>query len=167
LNDPVAPKHLWETGTISQSIKYFGTEGSLPMVEKLMASLQAELEELHNDAHELANTYWGRSKEINQTKKTSEKTKLGFRARKKTKIVTLEWYFNRWVFNGKSKKPLSSYIPKGSGTAYRVESILKYAQDWEREIVIETEAQAARIRDQAVQRVQLMVALEKYIDSQT
>lgn len=167
MNDPLQPDHLWETGPISQSIKYFGIEGSLPLVEKLMASLQSELEGLHDQAQQLADEYWTKSKEINKTKKTSEKTKLGIRARKKTKVVTIEWYFNRWVFNGKSKNPLSSYIPKGAGSGYRVESILKYAQDWERDIVIDTEAQAARIREQSVQRVLLMDALEKYIDTQT
>ncbi len=158
---------LWETDPVSQSIKYFGNEGSLPLVEKLMSELQSELDGLHDQAQQLADEYWTTSREINKTKKTVEKTKLGIRARKKTKVVTIEWYFNRWVFNGKSKKPLSSYIPKGAGSGYRVESILKHAQAWERDAVIETEARAARIREQSVQRVLLMAALEKYIDSQT
>lgn len=167
VNDKVEQRLLWETDPISQSIKYFGNEGSLPLVEKLMSTLQSELEGLHEQAQQLADEYWTASREINKTKKTSEKTKLGIRARKKTKVVTIEWYFNRWVFNGKSKNPLSSYIPKGAGSGYRVESILKHAQDWEREIVIETEARAAKIREQSVQRVLLMAALEKYIDTQT
>lgn len=167
VNDQVQQNLLWETDPISQSIKYFGIEGSLPLVEKLMSTLQSELEGLHDQAQQLADEYWTTSREINKTKKTSEKTKLGIRARKKTKVVTIEWYFNRWVFNGKSKNPLSSYIPKGSGSGYRVESILKHAQDWERDSIIETEARAARIREQSVQRVLLMAALEKYIDSQT
>lgn len=158
---------FWEIDHVSQSIKYCGNEESLPLVEKLMSTLQSELDGLHDQAQQLADEYWAASREVNKTKKTSEKTKLGLRARKKTKVVTIEWYFNRWLFNGKSKKPLSSYIPKGSGTSYRVESILKHAQDWERDSIIETEAKAARLREQSVQRVLLMVALEKYIDSQT
>lgn len=167
MSDHEDSKDLWEKGSVSQSNKYYGSDSALSMVEKLMAKLQAELDELHKDAQHLANDYWTRSKEINGTKKTSEKTKLGFRARTKTRVVTLEWYYNRWVYNGKAKKPLSSYIRKGAGPAYRVESILKYAQDWERDIVIEIETQAAAIRRQAVSRVELMNALEKYIDSQT
>lgn len=167
MNDQLEPGRFWETDTISQSIKYFGNEGSLPLVEKLMSTLQSELDWLHDQAQQLADEYWAQIKEINKTKKTIEKSKLGIRARKKTKVVTIEWYFNRWVFNGKNKKPLSSYIAKGVGSGYRVESILKHAQEWERDIVVDIESRATRLREQSVQRVLLMGVLEKFIDSQT
>lgn len=167
MNDQIPANHLWGIPSISQSIKYYGIEGSLSLVEKLMASIQSELDELHDRADQLANQYWTKSKEINKTKKVIEKTKLGLRARKKTKVVTIEWYYNRWVYNGKQKNPLSSYIPKGTGSGYRVGSILKYAQDWERELVIETEREAAWLREHSIQRMAIMTALEKYIDSQT
>lgn len=167
MKDPKDPKDLWETGLISQSIKYFGSDSSLATVEKLMARLQAELDELHKDAEELANEHWAKIRAINDTKKTSEKTKLGLRTRKKTKVITLDWYYNRYFFNSKAKNPWSSHIRKGTGTGYRLESILKHAQDWEREIVTETETKAAALRELAVARVKLMDALVKFIDTQT
>lgn len=142
-------------------------ESSLSAVEVLLACLHKELEQLHKEAEELADEFWSYRNEGNEHRKTEDQSKLGIRAREKTKIVTLEWCHYRWNYHRKGSKPTPDYIKKGREPGYQLAKLMKYAKDWERDFVEDIETRATRLREQSIQRVNLMNVLEKYIDTQT
>lgn len=168
MNNMVVGDLFWILDHENQIIKYLDEGTSLPLTEKLLARLNTEIEELHREAKILCDQHWEQIGEINKTKKKSERAKLGIRTRSRTKLVTIEWLADRWTPKGGDGKSFATYLQKGGRqTGYRIESLLRRAQDWEREIVAETERRAEFIRRQNIERIHLIKALEKYVESQT
>lgn len=138
--------------------------------ERLVAAEQAlaeHMEALYIRALTAVDAYYTFKDEMNKQMDWRRKSSLKPRVRKRELSVVAEWYEKRWYPSGKGgeRKPYTTYIDKPRGkAAYSMSKILKYAQDWEREKVIETEKEFAKIRHEATCVMKALTYIRKAME---
>ena len=118
----------------------------------LDAWIAQALEALRAEAQVLVGEFWVRATQERRLRPRSEAGRLGVRARRLTSrsapagAFVIEWYQVVWVRQAGKPKPISRYIPKGSGDRYREAAFRRLAQPWELALVEDLEPRFARLR---------------------
>jgi len=120
--------------------------------DSLIQTIEEDMQGLLEKAKETAQEFWDYHLPNNKTKRGSERSILGVRARIRNGHLSIEWYRNQWyndTTGRRKRKPISKYIPKGKNNRYNRKALLYWARDWERELVDSVEDRLAVIRTQA------------------
>lgn len=121
-------------------------------LEAVKAALEDYMEELYRRAMAAAEDYYGFKNERNPKTDWPKKSSLKPRVRQLGNSIAMEWYEKRWYGSTQkgNRRPFVTYIAKPRGAVnYTMSKLLGYAQDWERDKVIETEMEFAKIRHEA------------------
>lgn len=121
-------------------------------LEAVKAALEGYMEELYRRATAAAEGYYGFKNERNPQTDWPKKSSLKPRVRQLGSSIAMEWYDKRWYGSAQkgNRRPFVTYIAKPRGAVnYTMSKLLGYAQDWERDKVIETEMEFAKIRHEA------------------
>lgn len=119
-------------------------------LDDLLEIITWQIYPLKKQAREILDNYFDAHITGNKLhKRYQDKSVLGCRMRIKGSSIYLEWFFNTWVklADGRNK-PFSTYIKRGKGMSYSQNTLLRYAKDWEVDLVLETEQAFAQIRRQ-------------------
>lgn len=123
---------------------------------------------LAEEAQESVQDYWTHHFRHNPNKEKDDKTRLGVRLHyhrsKDHPAFSIQWYWNRWVRDPNGKRhTFSNYISKGrTRDAYHPNKLLRYARDWEADLVLELETIFTRIRGQIRELNRLEAALRRF-----
>lgn len=114
----------------------------------LLATLDAAYEGLYQQALAIQQEFWDNYWAGNNRVEFKDRSVLGVRARrKKNGSFYITWFHNEWAKTRSGKSiPLSQHIRQSKNGGYTERSLLKYAQDWEAEVVLNVEARLAPIR---------------------
>lgn len=115
--------------------------------------LERRMEELHKEVEGIVERYWATvlRMEGDQTG-TKKRNRLRVRSVKEGNSVRAEWYAIAWVGKGKDGKYFDkkeSITKPARSFGYTMSKLLKYAHEWEKPIVEETEKQLVGIRQEA------------------
>ncbi|WP_126448231.1 conjugative transfer protein MobI(A/C) [Sulfuricystis multivorans] len=113
-------------------------------------ALERHMVELYERAMEVVDEYYRFASEMNKQKDWPQKSSLKPRARQQGLSLSIEWYDKKWHGPKTNRRAFLTYIAKPRGArGYNLSKLLKYAQDWEKDKVIETENALAAIRHEA------------------
>ncbi len=116
-------------------------------------ALESSMEELHQEVEGIVERYWTTVLRMEgERKDVKQQNKLRIRSIKEGNSVRAEWYVVTWVGKGKNGKPYDKkqLITKPARSfGYTLSKLLKYAHEWEKPIVEETEAALVGIRQEA------------------
>jgi hypothetical protein len=120
--------------------------------EEAIWALEAYSEHVYEMAVGIADRYWDFIYERNPKLEWDQRSRLFLRCRKTGNSVQIEWYETRWVGAKKNgtRKAIRTYISKPkAGFSYSTAKLLALAQEWESDLVLETEARLAECRREA------------------
>lgn len=118
-------------------------------VQGIRTRLAAYRDALRNHAKGVIDDYWDNHELGNNKAQYGEKSNLCVRLREfPNGAIYPAWYWNKWIRqpDGNKKRPLSTHIRKGKGHRYSQRSLLRYAKDWETDLVLETEDELSQVR---------------------
>jgi hypothetical protein len=136
-------------------------------LEEVKAALERHMESLYRKALAVVDDYYKFKIELNKQMDWPKKSSLKPRVRQRGLSITAEWYDKRW-YGSKAKgnrKAFTTYIAKPrTAHGYTLNKLLDYAQDWERDKVVETENALAAIRYEAGCVMRALYYLNKAIE---
>ncbi len=110
------------------------------------------MDSLFAEATALADLYFEFTRAMNQHMDWPKKSSLQLRVRQQGLALAAEWYEKKW-YGSKAKntrKVFKTYISKPRDKyGYTESKLLGYAQDWEKDMVVETERKLTQIRYEA------------------
>ena len=123
--------------------------------------IMAELNVLYEQAKEIGDEVWALSQWAKETKPIQEWAKYRVRVRWKTNSISIEW--NRVIFVGPpgKRRPLSKYVRRGKGYAYRI-STFGDAPDWELFSIGRFEGQFGPMRKRIERLVKMLKEIRAY-----
>lgn len=134
-------------------------------IEEEVQELNEQISALADEAESIVDEFWAYRAEGNARKNNKKKVStLGLRVRKRNggRHIGIEWYYNSFKKAGSGWKPFSHHIKKARGEfRYQNHSLLKRAQDWERDTVIEIEDRLAYYREKIAHLTKLRSSLER------
>lgn len=118
--------------------------------DSMIIACEERIEELAEEAQEVANEHWRFHYRENAGRPPREKGRLNVWIRPRKGGLEISWTHFRFVKNegGVSSKPRSAHITKGRGHKYRAHSLAVRAKDWEIGRVLATEEKLAAIRSE-------------------
>jgi hypothetical protein len=136
-------------------------------LEEVKAVLERHMESLYRKAMEVVDGYYKFKIEMNQQMDWPKKSSLKPRVRQRGLSIAAEWYDKRW-YGSKVKgnrRAFTTYIAKPrTAHGYTLSKLLEYAQDWEKDKVVETENALAAIRQEAGCVMKALYYLNKAIE---
>jgi hypothetical protein len=136
-------------------------------LEVVKAALERRMEQLYQRAYAVVEDYYIFKNERNLQADWPKKSSLKPRVRQRGLSIVMEWYDKRWYGSTKkgNRRPFVTYIAKPRGAInYTMSKLLGYAQDWEREKVIETEKEFAKIRHEATCVMKALTYIRKAME---
>ena len=120
---------------------------------EIKEKLVSRLDDLHKDVESIVQRYWLKVLKM-ESEQTGQKkrNKLRVRSVMDGNSLRAEWYFISWVGKGKDGKYFDkkdSISKPARSFGYTLSKLLKYAHEWEKEIVEETEQQLVGIRQES------------------
>lgn len=118
---------------------------------EIREALESRMEELHQEVERIVERYWVTVLR-KEGRELRNRNKLRVRSVKKGNSVRVDWYAVIWVGlgkNGKFFEKMVSISKPARSFGYTINKLFKYAHEWEKQIVEETEVQLAGIRQEA------------------
>jgi hypothetical protein len=136
-------------------------------LDEIKAVMEARLQELHKKATEVVDEYYKFKIEMNKQMDWPKKSSLKPRVRQRGLSIAAEWYDKRW-YGSKVKgnrRAFTTYIAKPRNAhGYTLSKLLEYAQDWEKDKVVETENVLAALRHEPGCVMKALCYLNKAIE---
>lgn len=116
-------------------------------------ALESRIEDLYHEADDIVSHYWDTVIKMEKRRKGVEnKNRLRLRCVKQSNSIRVEWQGIVWVGKGKDGKLFDKreHITKPARSfTYTLSKLYKFAHEWEKEIVDETESRLSGIRREA------------------
>lgn len=130
-------------------------------IESAEQSIRSEIEELYEEAREIADESWALTEEAKETMEIGDWAKYRLRVRRRANTVSIEWHRVRFVGPSGKRRPLSKYVPRGKGHKYSMNSF-RDAPEWERDAIERFEKELEPIRKQVEWLVKSLKFLRVY-----
>lgn len=136
-----------------------------PEIDNLVVAkdaMESHMASLFAEASGLADAFFKFMREMNQSMDWPKKSSLQLRVRQQGVALVAEWYEKKW-YGAKAKgtrKVFKTYITKPKDKyGYTESKLLGYAQDWEKDMVAETERKLTLIRYEASNTMKALMYL--------
>ncbi len=120
---------------------------------EIKEALERRMEELHHEVESIAERYWAAVLRMEGERPgVQNRNRLRLRSIKDGNSVRSEWYAVAWVGKGKDGKffdKKEAITKPARSFGYTISKLHKYAHEWEKEIVEETENRLVGIRQEA------------------
>lgn len=133
--------------------------------KNILTDLHIAYEGLYDQAKSIQQEFWDSHWAGNQRVGWKERSIIGVRTRRKANgSFYITWFWNKWRrTNDDRMVPLSQHIRQSKNGGYTQRSLLKYAQDWEADVVLDVEARLAPIRKAAKEIRAAERKIERYM----
>lgn len=120
---------------------------------EIKEALERRMEELHQEVEGIVGRYWATVLRMEgEADDVKKRNKLRVRCVKDGNSVRAEWYVVTWIGTTKEGKLYDKKQPitkPARSFGYTISKLHKYAHEWEKEIVEETENRLVGIRQEA------------------
>lgn len=138
--------------------------------EEAIEALEAYQEFLYERVVEEADKFWDVIYDRNPKLDWDKRSRLFLRCRKIGNSVQIEWYETTWAGTKKNgtRKAIRTYITKPKNSfSYTPQKLLSIAQDWEADMVLETEAKLTEYRREAKAITRAICALRPLVSKKS
>lgn len=120
---------------------------------EIREALERRMDELHQEIEKIVERYWATVLRMEGERSgVKNRNRLRLRSAKDGNSVRAEWFAVAWVGKGKNGKYFDkkeSISKPAASFGYTISKLHKYAHEWEKEIVEETESRLVGIRQEA------------------
>ncbi|WP_320056475.1 conjugative transfer protein MobI(A/C) [Desulfuromonas thiophila] len=133
-------------------------------VQQALEAIDRAQQELVADAQSYVDWYWQESTKLQEGAAWSDRSRLGCRIRTIGNGMYIQWYIaDRWAKTAKSQ-----YLNKpAKSLKYSLNTLLRYAPEWQHKIVQDTETVFAQKRYCNQQLAQARMALRRLVPNES